>query len=411
MRISSLQARRLAVSGQGLDRPLGASTPTRHHLGKAMSHLGVLQIDAVNAIARSHLLVLRARLGGEHDQVRDLLERSAYRHRDLAEYWCHEACFVPVDDWPLFDWRMQRARRGQTYKHMAKFAAERPTFIDDIERHITDNGPTTAGLLEPGGRKGPWWGWSDSKIALEWLFWVGRVTVSHRVNFTRHYDLVERVLPEHTTATPPEEPDAHRRLLLRAAEHLGVGAAEDLIDYHRLPKTEGRARLAELVEDGKLVEATIEGWDRPGYVLPDMTRTRRTSRSVLLSPFDPIVWFRPRAERLFGFNYRIEIYVPAEKRIHGYYVLPFLHDDQLRARVDVKADRSTGTLRVPGAFTEPGLTNSDTVEALASELWQLARFCGLDKVDVGDRGDLASDLRRAAAAFGAQTSLDHLTGV
>ncbi|MDG2113401.1 MAG: crosslink repair DNA glycosylase YcaQ family protein [Actinomycetota bacterium] len=411
MRISSLQARRLAISGQGLDRPLSDATPTRHHLRRAMQHLGVLQIDAVNAIARSHLLVLRSRLGGQHDQVRDLLERSAYRHRELAEYWCHEACFVPVDDWPLFDWRMERARKGQTYKHMAKLAAARPDFIDHIENHITEHGPTTAGELEEGGRKGPWWGWSDSKTALEWLFWVGKVSVSHRVNFTRYYDLVERVLPEHTAGTPPTEEEAHRQLLLRAVAHLGVGAAEDLIDYHRLPKTEGRARVAELVEDGELIEATVEGWDRPGYVAADVKRTRRRSRSVLLSPFDPIVWFRPRAERLFGFNYRIEIYVPAAKRVHGYYVLPFLHDDQLRARVDVKADREAGVLRVPGAFAEPGLDSDDGTEALAADLWHLAHFLGLEEIDIGDRGDLAPRLRQAASSASVAERAQQPSGV
>jgi uncharacterized protein YcaQ len=397
MQISSLQARRLAVNAQGLDRPLTNGALTRRHLRRAMENLGVLQIDAVNAVARSHLLVLRARLGGEHDQVRDLLERASYRHRDLAEYWCHEACFVPTDDWSLFHWRMQRARRGETYKHMARFAAERADFVDEVERHLERHGPTAAGQLEQGGRKGPWWGWSDSKIALEWLFWTGRVTVTRRENFTRHYDLVERVLPSEALSAPPGEADAHRQLLLRAARHLGVAAAEDLIDYHRLPKREGRARLAELVEDQRLTEARIEGWDRPGYLLPDTTRTRRRSRSVLLSPFDPLVWFRPRAERIFGFDYRIEIYVPAAKRVHGYYVLPFLHDDRLCARVDVKADRAAGVLRVPGAFAEPGI-GDDAAEALAVELWHLARFCGLDALEIGDRGDLSDDLRRAAGS-------------
>ena len=328
-----------------------------------MGHLGVLQIDAVNAVARSHLLVLRARLGGEHNQVRDLLDRAAYRHRDLAEYWCHEACYVPTEDWPLFHWRMQRARRGESYKHVARFAADRPGFVDDVLQHITENGPTSAGALEPGGRKGPWWGWSDTKIALEWLFWIGQVTVSHRENFTRHYDLAERVLPEQTAAVPPDEDTAHRELLLRAARHLGVGAAEDLIDYHRLPKRNGRIRLAELVESGDLAKVAVDGWDHPGYLLSGVTLGRRASRSVLLSPFDPIVWFRPRAERLFGFNYRIEIYVPASKRVHGYYVLPFLHDDDLRARVDVRADRQASILRVHAAFSEPGKIDADAIEA------------------------------------------------
>jgi len=400
MRISSLQARRLAIHAQGLDGPLRTTTPTRAHLKRSLDHLGVLQIDAVNAIARSHILVLRARLGGEHDHVRDLLERSAYRHRDMAEYWCHEASFVPVDEWPLFRWRMERARRGQLYKSLARFGEERRDLLDAVLAHIEAEGSVTAGDLEPGGRKGPWWGWSDSKIALEYLFWVGDVTVSRRQNFTRYYDLPERVLPDQLARPVPEESEAHRTLLLMAARHLGVGAADDLVDYHRLPKRDGKARLAELVENGDLDEVQVDGWDRPGYLLPGTTLPRRRSRSALLSPFDPIVWFRPRAERLFGFEYRIEIYVPASKRVYGYYVLPFLHDDRLRARVDLKSDRAEGVLRVKGSFAEPGLMDDDATDALATQLWSLARFLGLDSVDVEARGDLASDLHAATASAG-----------
>ena len=363
-----------------------------------MDKLGVLQIDAVNAIARSHLLVLRTRLGGEHDHVRDLLERSAYRHGDFAEYWCHEACFVPAEDWHLFRWRMQRARAGKMYKHLTKFGEERGDFIAQVVSHLEAEGPVSAGQLEPGGRKGPWWGWSDTKIALEWLFWVGDVTVSHRDNFTRHYDLTHRVLGDHAARTPVDEADAHRELLLRAATHLGVGAADDLIDYFRLPKKEARVRLAELVENGDLTTAEVQGWDRPGYLAPDTTARRRRSRSALLSPFDPIVWFRPRAERVFNFHYRIEIYVPEPKRVYGYYVLPFLHDDRLRARVDLKADRAESVLRVHGVFGEADHVTDDTVASLAEELCRLASFCGLDRVDVGDRGDMAAEVRRAISS-------------
>ncbi len=400
MRISSLQARRLAVHAQDLDGPVTTTTPTRSHLKRALDHLGVLQIDAVNAIARSHLLVLRARLGGEHDHVRDLLERAAYRSRDLAEYWCHEASFVPVEDWPLFRWRMDRARQGELYKSLARFGEERRELLDAVLAHITQEGAVSAGELEPGGRKGPWWGWSDSKIALEYLFWVGDVTVSRRDNFTRYYDLPERVLPEQTARQAPPEAEAHRTLLLMAASHLGVGAADDIVDYHRLPKRDGKARLAELVENGDLDLVEVDGWDRPGYMLPGTALPRRPSRSVLLSPFDPIVWFRPRAERLYGFEYRIEIYVPAPKRVYGYYVLPFLHDDQLRARLDLKADRAAGVLRVNGSYAEFGLMDRDATDALGGELWSLARFCGLDEVDVAPRGDLAAALRDAVATTG-----------
>lgn len=360
-----------------------------------MGHLGVLQIDAVNAIARSHLLVLRSRLGGDHDGVRDLLERTAYRHGELAEYWCHEACFVPVEDWNLFRWRMDRARAGDMYKGLVRFGSERADFIAELLGHVTQHGSVTAGDLEPGGRKGPWWGWSDTKTALEWLFWTGDVTVCHRDNFTRHYDLTDRVLAHYADPPAFDEDEAQRELLRRSAGHLGVAAADDLIDYFRLPKRPARARLAEVVEEGHLLEVDVQGWDRPGYMVPDTPAKRRRSRSVLLSPFDPIVWFRPRAQRLFDFEYRIEIYVPAGKRQFGYYVLPFLHDDRLRARVDLKADRADGVLRALGIFGEPGHVTDDTVPALAHELWRLADFLGLDDVEVRTRGDLADLTARA----------------
>ena len=398
MRLSSLQARRLAIHAQGLDGALPTTTPTRRQLRRAMSNLGVLQIDAVNAIARSHLLVLRARVGGEHDQVRELLDRTAYQHGELAEYWCHEACFVPVEDWHLFQWRMNRAAEGQMYKSLVQFKRDRQDLLDGLLDHITEHGSVTAGQLEPGARKGPWWGWSDTKTALEILFWTGDVTVCHRENFTRHYDRSDRVLGPHAAPSPLTEDEAHHELLLRAARHLGVGAAEDLIDYHRLPKKPARDRLAELVDQGALIEAEVEGWSRPGYVLPGTIPRRRRSRSVLVSPFDPIVWFRPRAERLFDFEYRIEIYVPAPKRVYGYYVLPFLHDDRLRARVDLKADRAEGILRAHGVFGEAGHVTDDTVEALAVELWRLADFLGLGTVEIGDRGDLRDATARAISS-------------
>ncbi len=400
--MSTLSARRIALDAQGLTTVSGSAAPTRATLRRAMSQLGVLQIDAVNAVARSHLLVLGARITGAETAVDRLLHRAAYEHRDLVEYWCHEACYLPTADWPLFQWRRERARRGETYGRLAALAAERPDYVDGVAQRLEAEGPLSAGQLEPGGRRGPWWGWSDAKMALEWLLWTGRVTVSHRHNFTRHYDLSERVLGSIAEGGPDEE-TAHRILLLQAARHLGVGAADDLIDYHRLPKRPARQRLRELVEEGGLVETTVEGWDRPAYLLPDTPTRRRRSRSVLLSPFDPVVWFRPRAERLFGFRYRLEIYVPAAKRVHGYYVLPFLHEDGLAARVDVTTDRSAGALLVHGAFLEPAAP-PDTVDALATELHRLARFCGVDRVMVGTKGDAVSALGRAVRSSRVESS-------
>lgn len=396
MAMSSTSARRIALAAQGLTAADRSTIPNRASLRRAMSHLGVLQIDAVNAVARSHLLVLGARIPGSAASMDELLHRAAYRHRELVEYWCHEACYLPAADWPLFQWRRERARNGETYGRLAALAAERPDFVAEVQRRLAVDGPMSAGQLEPGGRRGPWWGWSDTKMALEWLLWTGRVTVAHRHNFTRHYDLTERVLGAEAEGGPDEE-TAHRELLLRAAGHLGIGAAEDLIDYHRLPKRQARQRLRELVDDGKLTTTAVDGWDRPAYLLPDTPLRRRRSRSVLLSPFDPVVWFRPRAERLFGFRYRLEIYVPAHRRTHGYYVLPFLHRDGLRGRVDVTTDRAEGALKVHGSYLEPD-TPPDTIEALALELHRLARFCGADRVVVGDRGDAAVFLNRAVGS-------------
>lgn len=393
--VSEREARSVAIAAQGLG-PLGVATrPDRRHLRKAFRNMGVLQIDAVSAVARSHLLVLRSRVGGSHDDLLGLLERTAYKHRELAEYWCHEASYLPIQDWPLFRWRMRRAERGELWKGIREFAAENSGFISKVERQVAAAGPVSAGELQKRGRGSSWWGWSDSKIALEWLFWIGRLSVSKRDNFTRYYDLSERVLPPSAFEHVPTENDAHLELLRRSAHHLGVASSEDLVDYHRLPKKEGKERVRELVENKELISVEVQGWDRPAYMAAAAKSGHVVSRSMLLSPFDPIVWFRPRAARLFGFEYRLEIYVPAGKRVHGYYVMPFLYENNLSARVDVRAEQKTKVLHVPGAYVESeGLTDVG-VEALANELRSLAIWRGLEHVRVGQRGNLARRLRKA----------------
>ena len=396
--VSEQEARSIASAAQGLG-PLNAATrPDRRHLRKAFRNMGVLQIDAVSAVARSHLLVLRSRVGGSHDDLSCLLERSAYKHRELAEYWGHEASYLPIQDWPLFRWRMRRAERGELWKGIRTFAAENSGFISKVERQVAAAGPVSAGQLQKRGRGSSWWGWSESKIALEWLFWIGRLSVSKRDNFTRYYDLSERVLPPSVFEHVPAENDAHLELLRRAAHHLGVASSEDLVDYHRLPKKEGKERVKELVENKELVSVEVQGWDRPAYMAADAKSGHVVSRSMLLSPFDPIVWFRPRAARLFGFEYRLEIYVPAEKRVHGYYVMPFLYENNLCARVDVRAELKTKVLHVPGAYVESEGLSDHGVEALADELRSLAIWRGLEHVRVGQRGNLARRLRRALRA-------------
>ena len=394
--LSSEQARSMAVSAQGLQAasPFSSSRLDARHLRWAFQKLGVLQIDAVNAVARSHLLVLRSRLGGSHDGLSKLLDRTAYERRELAEYWCHEASYLPVDDLPLFRWRMRRAEKGEVWGGIRKFVSENPEFVREVANYVTLNGPVNAGQLQTKPKGGTWWAWSEAKVALEWLFWTGQVTISKREKFTRFYDLPARVLPAQALDDSVTEIEAHRHLIRRAGVHLGVAAAEDLIDYFRLPKVDGRQRVKELVEDNELLPVQVEGWDRVGYISPDAKVASGTSKSVLLSPFDPLVWFRPRTQRLFNFKYRLEIYVPAAKRVHGYYVLPFLHANKLCARVDVKADNKAGVLHVPAVYSENDSMNDDAVEALASELWALAVWRNLETIKVGQRGDLARRLKK-----------------
>jgi len=394
--LSSAQARSVAVSAQGLQTTTRFSSNRLdiRHLRWAFAKLGVLQIDAVNAIARSHLLVLRARLGGCHDNLSKLLQDAAYDRRELTEYWCHEASYLPVKDLSLFTWRMRRAERGEVWGGIRKFAAENPDFIKKVASYVEQHGPVSAGQLESKPKGGTWWAWSESKVALEWLFWVGAVSVSHRNNFTRFYDQTSKVLGTNALDDSISEIDAHHELIRRAAHHLGIASTEDLIDYFRLPKIDGRQRVMELVERQELIAAQVEGWDRTAYLPANAKITDEMSKSVLLSPFDPLVWFRPRTQRLFDFKYRLEIYVPAAKRVHGYYVLPFLHANQLSARVDVKADMKTGVLNVLGVYSEANRMNEQAIEALAGELQMLAIWRGLDTVKIGQRGDLARQMKK-----------------
>ena len=394
--LSAYQARSIALAAQGLQQSgkLVSKELNIYALRRTFQDIGVLQIDAVSVVARSHLLVLRSRLGSSQERLLEVLNRSAYKRRDLTEYWCHEASYLPVQDWPLFKWRMQEAQSGKVWKGIWDFVTNNRKFVEAVHEKIRDLGPSSAGQLGSQKKKGSWWSWSDTKIALEWLFWVGAVAVSHRENFTRFYDLTERVLPAEILGSALPANQAQRELILKASRHLGVATAEDLVDYHRLPKVEGKKRVGELAEDKLLREVVVEGWDRPGYLHPKTSFEKTTSRSVLLSPFDPLVWFRPRARRLFDFDYRLEIYMPAEKRIHGYYVLPFLDRNKLRARVDVKANSEKNILEVRGAYGEGRTVDQETAESLAHELQALASWRNLDGLKIGKRGNLANPLKR-----------------
>jgi uncharacterized protein YcaQ len=390
--LSNAQARRLALGAQGLHDPRPSGRVDRRHLRRAVDRMGLIQIDSVNVLVRSQELALFARLG---PHPRSLID-DATRDGELFEYWVHEASHAPVELHPLMRWKMNGDHQ---WKAVTRLQQRRPQFVADVEQKIRDDGPIAAGSLDQRvGPKGPWWDWDDGKIALEHLFHTGVIAAYRRPgDFARVYDLAERVLPADVLALPtPTENDARKELLVRAAKHHGVATFDDLTDYHRQRNPPCRPLITELVEEGRLVEASVEGWTKPAYVHPDAVMPRRVSARALLSPFDPMVWNRDRVERLFAFRYRIEIYVPQPKREYGYYVLPFLLGDELVARVDLKADRKAGRLLVQSAFGEPGIHERDVADELAAELTSMAGWLGLDDgIVVAPRGDLASSLRRA----------------
>ena len=379
-------ARRIALAAAGFDKPR-VDRATGRHLGRVLDRLGLVQIDSVNVLARAHTVPFFSRLG-PYDPAH--LDRLAYggRKRALFEYWGHEASLIRLDLHPLLRWRMEEARAGRgIYGGLRRFAAERRPFIDEVLREIERRGPVAAGGLEAPGeaaRKAPggWWGWSDAKRAVEWLFWAGLLTTKTRRGFARVYDLPERVLPADVLAAPTPAPaDAHRALLLVAARALGIATEPDLRDYFRLDHAASKAALATLVEDGRLIPVSVSDWAAPAYLHPEASMPRRAAARALVSPFDPIVWERARTERLFGVRYRIEIYTPAHKREFGYYALPFLMDGRIAARVDLKADRATSRLLVQSVHVEPGGSPGAVREALDEELAQVARWLALATVE------------------------------
>jgi uncharacterized protein YcaQ len=319
---------------------------------------------------------------------------------ELFEYWGHEASLVPVEYHPLLRWRMASAD-DHAWGGLVRLADERPGYIAAVLDEVRARGALTpAQLPEPGGRTSAWWGWNEGKQALEYLFWSGQVTARRRYpSFERVYDLPERMLPAEILARPTPEPDdARRELLARAGRCLGVATGNDLADYFRLNKAAARPLVADLVEAGRLIPARVEGWPQPAYLDPDARQPRQARGRALLAPFDSLIWYRERTERLFDFRLRVELYTPAAKRVHGYYVLPFLLGDRLVARVDVKADRKARVLRVPAAWAEPGIDQVAVSGELRRELGHLAEWLDLDRVDVQPRGDLSDALRRTPEA-------------
>jgi uncharacterized protein YcaQ len=375
-RLSAAEARRVALAAQGFAEPRRAD-------GRAVSRLfdrvGLIQIDSVNVLTRAHYLPGFARLG---PYQRESLDRAAHNApRRLFEYWGHEASLMPVELHPLMRWRMDRAH-DDAWGGMRRVARESPELLNGILEQVRERGPLAARELEQERprRKQGWWDWSDAKRAIEMLFWSGELTSARRRNFERLYDLPERVIPARVLATPTPAPeDAQRELIRIAARSLGVAAERDLRDYFRLPVAEARQRIAELAEEGELIPVAVEGWRVPGYLHAGARIPRRVDARALVGPFDSLVWERDRVVRLFGMRFRLEIYVPAPKRVHGYYVLPFLFGDQLVARVDLKADRQTGTLMVQASHFEDG-SATDAEAGLREELALLAGWLGLETV-------------------------------
>lgn len=410
VQLSLSETRRLALVAQGFDGR--SAKPTRANVRKTVTRLGAVQIDSVNVLTRAHYVPAFARVGPYDTATLDDL---TYRRRELFEYWGHAASVMPVAMHPLVRYRMHR---DFTESYMR---SRQGTYLARVYDEVAERGPITAAeLSDPGSRSGKWWGWGKGKATLEHLYDAGMLSIAGRRTFHRLYDLTERVIPRATLDTPaPARDDAMKELVMLGARASGVGTAADLAGYFHTdgwrdragPRTRwqpadgaprGRAKpvvkrlISELVDEGRLLPASVDTWNEPAYVLPGTRVPRAVNARALVTPFDSLVWDRARIERLFGMRYSIEIYVPAPKRVYGYYVLPFVLGDTLVARCDLKADRARSVLAVPGAFLQPGQDAAAAVAAaLADELREMQAWLGLDRIEVGERGDLARPLRAA----------------
>ncbi|MBW4720160.1 winged helix-turn-helix domain-containing protein [Saccharothrix obliqua] len=392
-------ARRIALAAQGFADARPASPPTRRHLQRVLSRVRLLQLDSVNVAVRAHYMPVFSRLGA---YPRELVDDAAWSHsarkpRLLVESWAHEASLVPVADWPLL---RSGAKKVGWWHHHTAIAERQPGLVDDILAVVKELGPVGAGAIEralvAGGprAKDHWgWNWSEVKKVCEYLFGVGALTTGARRGFERLYDLTERVLPPEVLSRSVTAEEGARELVAGAAAALGVATEPDLRDYYRLAPERSRQAVSELVEEGVLEPVAVRGWAAPAYRHVSARVPRAVPGRALLCPFDPLIWERARTERIFDFHYRIEIYVPEAKRVHGYYVFPFLLDGELVGRVDLKADRAAGVLRVQAAHSEPTADHGRVAVELAAELRHMADWLELDDVAVAPRGDLAPALK------------------
>jgi uncharacterized protein YcaQ len=402
--LSSSEARRLALTSLGF----GGKKPARAGAAQVRAtaaRLSAIQIDSVNVLARAHYLPTFSRYGPYPMPALDAL---VYGTRELFEYWGHAACFLPIELYPLMRWRMDNQLDA-----WAGLSRKQKAYNEAVYREVAERGPITAGEISIAGKStGPWWGWSEGKFAVELLFRQGRVAVSGRRSFERIYDIPERVFPKAALrAKTVAAADAKKDLLVRAARAMGVGTAKDIAQYFHIDawwdrlSVNGRRAPAtpdvlfdELVEERRLEPIHIHGWKQPAYLFPGVRIPKSVDARAIVSPFDPLMWERKWTKAVFDFDYQIEIYVPGHKRIHGYYVLPFLMGDRFAARVDLKADRKTATLIVHAAYVEPGLEPRRVASALAGELRSLATWLSLESFAVGAKGNLARPLKRALAA-------------
>jgi len=433
--ISTDEARRIALAAQGFADPRPSGRVDAGHVRRVVDRVGVLQLDALDVVCRSHYLPVFARLG---PYPRELLDRICWgdQQHELFEYWGHEASLLPMTTYPLVRWRMQAAERWNwnqwssttqpptgwstsldpalraapwaAIAGMTRLSKERPRLVDEVLAVVAERGPVTAGEASPDGRPryaadpdpdpttGRMWNWQDTKIALEWLLYMGKVTTAKRRHFERLYDLTERVIPADILAMPvPSREDAQRELIRIAARAHGIATEKQLRDYFRLPAAHAKARVAELVGVGELIPVRVERVAQQMYLWPEAMMPPKVHARALLSPFDCLIWDRDRTLRLFAFHYRISIYTPAAQRTHGYYVMPFLLGDRLVARADVKADRKQSALLVPAVHAELDVRETDVAAELAEELRLLADWLELDRVLVNGQGDLGPRLSRA----------------
>jgi uncharacterized protein len=389
-------ARRIALAAQGFADPRPSAEVGTRQLRRLVERLAVVQIDSVNVLSRSHYLPAFSRLG---NYPRAALDDLTARRHAVFEYWAHEASFLPVRLQPYLRWRMAAAEQ-HAWGNMVRLQRDSPGFVAEVLERVRTEGPLKAGDLLEGRRErsGEMWDWHAGKVALEWLFFTGAVTATHRTtSFEKVYDLTDRVLPAAVLETPTPDPaDAVRELVRTASRALGVATERDLRDYFRLKPVAARTAIEELADAGELLPVEVAGWGVPAWLDPQARRPRWIRARALLSPFDSLVWERPRVERIFDFRYRLEIYTPAAKRVHGYYVLPFLLGDRIVARADLKADRHAGILRVQAVHGEQGIERTVVADALGDELRLMADWLELDDVVVSGVGDLAADLARAS---------------